>query len=140
MRRSPPGSDWTADPAAHRCEFTGAAGQRDGGRKLRRQRHDEGHRIVGEAARIALAQRQHAEHLAVLDDRHAEKGAKQRFAAVIDVEVARMIVGVIEIDDVGALGHPADQAAVQRQAHPPDRIRPQPVGRMQAHVRDSRHR
>jgi hypothetical protein len=103
----------------------------DGAGQLRGQGHHEGHLVVAEVALFALPQDEHTQDLAILDDGRAEEPVILLLAGIRDALVARMIDRVVQVDRLGALADQPDQPSAQLQTHPADRLRAQPVGRMQ---------
>ena len=92
-----------------------AAGPRvdDGAGQLGGQGHQQGYLVVLEAPRLALAQHQHAQHLAILDDGCAEKAAEAVLAGLMGKQVTRVTGCIVQIDGLRPLADQADQAAVQ---------------------------
>ena len=79
---------------ARRCgqdiQFAAGLGIGDGTRQLRSQREQERHLVIDERAFRLLAHHQHPEHLAVLDDRHAQESPVLGLTGLGDAQVAGM--------------------------------------------------
>ncbi len=91
----------------------------DGPGELRGDGHHQGDLVVAKAARLPVAQHQHPEDPAILDDGRAEEAPVALLASLVNEHVARMSGGIIQIHWLRALADQANEAAIQGQAHAP---------------------
>jgi hypothetical protein len=78
------GQEALRDPVVLQArQLAAGAGEGDGAGQLGGQGHDEGHLVVAEVTPLALAQDQHAQHLAVLDDGRAEEAVIALLAGIV---------------------------------------------------------
>ena len=71
-------------------DVAGRFGMRDDAGELRRQRHEKRFLAFVEATPLALLHDEHAEHAALLDDRHAEERVERLFADLRQIVEVRM--------------------------------------------------
>ncbi len=118
----------SAGIATRPAKRPGQTGVGDETGELRRHRDQEGFLVLVETAALALLHHQHAEYLAVVDDRHPEKGLEDLLARILDVFVVRMRFGIFEVERLLAPRHVANQSLVQGQAHLPLELLVQALG------------
>ena len=82
--------------------------------ELGRQSEEEGDLTVIEGSTLDLAHHQHPKHLAVLDDRHAEKPPVVRLTRFGNAQVTRVRRCILEVEWFGALGHQPDESTSER--------------------------
>ena len=95
--------------------------------ELRGQRDQKGFFAFVKAAPFAVLHHQHPQHLAVMDDGHAQKGVERLFAELRQVEVAGMPAGVLQVDGFRPLPHQADQADAFIQGRSAHQLRVEPL-------------
>ena len=106
--------------------LTAGARMGDGTRELRRERDQERHFLLTEFPVLTLTHHQHAEHLAILNDRNPEKPVVGLFACFHDEQVLRMTGSVIQVDRLLAVSHHADQAPAPVDTHLADGVLAEP--------------
>ena len=92
-------------------------GMGNGSSQLGGNGHQQGDQIFLIAMLGMLLQYQHPQDLAVMDDRHAQKGVIPLLTGFGKVTVAGVIGGVVEVDEFGTLRHQTHQPFIEIQAH-----------------------
>ena len=109
-------------------QLSGGLGMGDGAGQLGRQGEEEGDLAIGEGAGVDLPYHQYPQHLAVLDDGHAEKTFVLDLAGLVGEEVAAVARCIGQVDRLRPFADQADQAPVIGQADLAHGLRAQTVG------------
>jgi hypothetical protein len=109
-------------------QFAGRLGVGDHPGELRRNGDQERFLALVEAPPLLLLDDQDTEHIALVDDRGAQKGAEFLFPRFREIGEAGMRLGVFEVDRLGAAGDQPHQTLVGRHRHLADRLGQQAAG------------
>ncbi len=107
---------------AHTLNGAAGFGRSDHPCKLRRQRDQKGFFTVVKRPFVPVLYYQHAQHISVVDNRHAKEGAELFLAGFRQVVIVGMSASVFQINRLSVARHQANKTLIQLQAYVANRL------------------